>query len=353
MFHFECDYASGAAPQVLRALAQANESQHFGYGEDEHCRAAAELIGRLCAAQVGVHFVPGGTQANLLVAAAALRPFEGVLCADTGHINVHETGAVEATGHKVLALPSVDGRLTADQIRQAAQRHRLDSTREHTVRPGLVYLSHPTELGTLYTRAQLEDISQACREANLLLYVDGARLAYGLAAMPEVDLPFLARICDAFTLGGTKAGLLFGEAVVLPHLALSRDFRYHMKQRGAMLAKGWLMGLQFRALLEDGAYVSLAARANAMAQDLKRALVGRGVPFLVDTMANQIFPILPRSVLDALEPSFSVSAWEAVDDQRAAVRVCMSSTTSPSEAEALSAALMRALDGISVKNFAL
>ena len=266
MFHFECDYASGAAPQVLRALAQANESQHFGYGEDEHCRAAAELIGRLCAAQVGVHFVPGGTQANLLVAAAALRPFEGVLCADTGHINVHETGAVEATGHKVLALPSVDGRLTADQIRQAAQRHRLDSTREHTVRPGLVYLSHPTELGTLYTRAQLEDISQACREANLLLYVDGARLAYGLAALPEVDLPFLARICDAFTLGGTKAGLLFGEAVVLPHLALSRDFRYHMKQRGAMLAKGWLMGLQFRALLEDGAYVSLAARANAMAQ---------------------------------------------------------------------------------------
>ena len=209
LLHFECDYACGAAQPVLDALVRTNGEQTSGYGEDPHCERARALIREQCRrADAAVHFVTGGTQANLTVIAAALRPFEGVLCADTGHINVHETGAVEATGHKVLALSGREGKIAAAQVRAAVEAQRADASFEHLVRPALVYISHPTELGTLYTRQELQDLSDTCRALGIRLFLDGARLGYGLAAQPDVDLPFLAQVCDAFTIGGTKVGLL-------------------------------------------------------------------------------------------------------------------------------------------------
>lgn len=336
MLHFECDYACGAAQPVLDALVRTNGEQTSGYGEDPHCERARALIRQLCRRpDAAVHFVTGGTQANLTVIAAALRPFEGVLCADTGHINVHETGAVEATGHKVLPLPGREGKITAAQVRAAVEAHRADATHEHMVRPALVYISHPTELGTLYSRQELQDLSDTCRALGIRLFLDGARLGYGLAAQPEVDLPFLARVCDAFTIGGTKVGFLFGEAIVLTDEGINDCFRYHIKQRGGMLAKGRLLGVQFEAMLENGDYTRLAARANDLAQELKRAFVDHGCALFSDTAANQIFPILPDEAVRRLATGYSFSFWERVDDTHQAVRFCTNVTTDRADVDAL------------------
>ncbi|MCI6377233.1 MAG: beta-eliminating lyase-related protein [Clostridiales bacterium] len=342
MLHFECDYACGAADKVLRALCETNGEQTSGYGEDPHCQRARALIRDKCRCpQAAVHFVPGGTQANLLVIAAALRPFEGVLCADTGHINVHETGAIEATGHKVLPLPGKDGKISAAQVREAVEAHRADGTHEHMVCPGMVYISHPTELGALYTRGELAALADTCRALGISLYLDGARLGYGLAAQPDVDLPFLAQTCDAFTIGGTKVGMLFGEAIVLCAPALQTCFRYHIKQRGAMLAKGRLLGVQFEAMLEDGSYVALSKTANGMAQELKRAFVSHGCPLLCDTQANQIFPILPDAIAGQLAEKYAFSFWQRVDEAHSAVRFCTSAVTSRADVDALLADIER------------
>ena len=336
MLHFECDYACGAADVVLKALVDTNHEQHCGYSEDECCDRARRLICEKCdAPDAHVHFVVGGTQANLLVIAAALRPFEGVLCAETGHINVHETGAVEATGHKVLPLPHKDGKICAAQVREAYEKHIADSSFEHIVRPGMVYVSHPTELGTLYTRQELQELSDTCRELGLPFFVDGARLGYGLAAMPEVDLPFLAKVCDAFYIGGTKVGLLFGEAIVLTNDRLHEFFRYHIKQRGAMLAKGRLLGVQFEAILKNDDYVTLAARANGMAQEIKQAFLSHGCELYSDTIANQIFVILPNEVCGKLAQNYAFSEWEKLDETRTAVRFCTNVTTSRADVDAL------------------
>ncbi len=341
MYRFESDYLEGADAQVLNALVRTNAEQTPGYGEDDCCANARTLITSLCKCpEADVHFFVGGTQVNLTVIAAALHPFEGVLCADTGHINVHETGAVEATGHKVLALPSEDGKITAVQVRDAFNSHINDVTHEHRVRPAMVYLSHPTELGTLYTRAELEAIFAITREFRLRLYVDGARLSYGLAAEPEVDLPFLAAHTDAFTLGGTKCGALFGEALVLPKPEDWPFFRYHIKQRGALLAKGRLLGVQFSALLKNGRYQALGAQANAQAQRLKAAFRSRGIPMLCDTLTNQIFPVLPNRVMAGLAQNFSFAFWAAVDGEHTAVRFCVGATTPELNADALMAAIL-------------
>ena len=334
MLHFECDY--GAADVVLRALVDTNHEQHCGYSEDEICDRARRLILDKCAApNAHVHFVVGGTQANLTVIAAMLRPFEGVLCADTGHINVHETGAVEATGHKVLPLPNTNGKITAAQVREAYEKHIADASFEHIVRPGMVYISHPTELGTLYTRQELQEMSDTCRELGLPLFVDGARLGYGLAAMPEVDLPFLARVCDAFYIGGTKVGLLFGEAIVINSDDVHRYFRYHIKQRGGMLAKGRLLGVQFEAVFENDEYLSSGAKANGMAQAIKQRFQAHGCGLLADTLANQVFPIVPDSVCEKLGKTYRFSVWEKVDETRTAVRFCTNVTTDTGEVEQL------------------
>ncbi|HNW85543.1 MAG TPA: beta-eliminating lyase-related protein [Candidatus Limiplasma sp.] len=340
MNRFECDYLEGADSRVLQALCDTNAAQTVGYGEDAYCEAARRQIVRQCERpEAGVHFFVGGTQVNLTVIAAALLPFEGVISADTGHINVHETGAIEATGHKVLALPGVAGKLSAQQIRQAYLAHTQDATHEHMVRPGMVYLSQPTELGTLYTRAELTAIREVTAECGLRLYIDGARLSYALAAEPEVDLPFLAKHCDAFTLGGTKCGALFGEALVLTDPAAWPNFRYHIKQRGALLAKGRLLGVQFQALMENGHYTALGQKANDQAQRIKNAFLKKGIPMLCDTITNQIFPVLPNAAFLALGEKFSFAHWARVDDAHTAVRFCAGATTPEANVQALIAAI--------------
>ena len=343
MLHFECDYACGATEKVMQALVKSNLEQHCGYGEDEVCERARQLILQKCdAPDAHVHFVVGGTQANVITIAAALRPFEGVLCAATGHINVHETGAVEATGHKVLGLPHKDGKITAAQVREAYEKHIADSSFEHIVRPGMVYISHPTELGTLYTRDELQALSDTCRELDLPLFLDGARLGYGLAAMPEVDLPFLAKVCDAFTIGGTKVGLLFGEAIVLTMDRLHTYFRYHIKQRGGMLAKGRLLGVQFEAVMENDEYLTAGAQANRMAQQIKQAFVKHGCPLFSDTLANQVFPIVPDEVCDRLRERFVFTVWAPGDGKCTPVRFCTNVTTRQAEVDELLEAIDKA-----------
>ena len=336
MIHFECDYACGAHPAVMKALVETNQEQHCGYSEDERCETARQMIRELChCPEAAVHFVVGGTQANLLVIKAGLRSFEGVLCADTGHINVHETGAVEATGHKVLPLPSVEGKITAAQVREAVLLQREDASFEHIVRPAMVYISHPTEIGTLYTKDELTALSDTCHELGLSLFVDGARLGYGLAADETVDLPFLAKVSDAFYIGGTKCGLLFGEAIVIPNPAIARDFRYHIKQRGAMLAKGRLFGVQFEAMLRDHLYVEASRKANEQAQQIKQAFVDKGYPLFCDTKANQVFIVLPNEAVEALQKKYVITYWGKVDDENAAVRLVTSVCTRDEDVAAL------------------
>lgn len=247
MILFNSDYTEGAHPKIMQRLMETNLEQTVGYGEDEYCETARDAIRKACdAPEADVHFLVGGTQANFTVISSALRSFQGVLCADSGHINVHETGAVEATGHKVLALPGTDGKINAKQVKEAFELHWKDDAHEHIVQPKMVYISHPTELGTLYTKAELEALHDVCQECGLYLYLDGARMGYGLAAPgTDVTLADVARYCDVFYIGGTKVGALFGEAVVICNPLLKPDFRYCIKQHGGMLAKGRLLGVQF------------------------------------------------------------------------------------------------------------
>lgn len=314
MIQFQCDYAEGAHEKVLQKLAETNLEQTVGYGMDPYCEAAREKIRELCQTpEADVHFLVGGTQTNTTVIAAALRPYEGVIAADSGHINVHETGAIEACGHKVLALPSEDGKITAEQVETYYKLHINDDSSEHMVKPGMVYISQPTELGTLYTKAELEALYTVCRKNELFLFVDGARLGYGLmAADCDMKLPELAANCDVFYIGGTKVGALFGEAVVINHPALKKDFRYMIKQKGGMLAKGRLLGIQFLALLEDNLYFEISAHADRLAEKLREAIRAAGFSFLVESHTNQVFAILPVKHLRSLAESIvfpTSSAW--------------------------------------------
>lgn len=341
MIRFECDYTTGAHPKILEALINTNGEATPGYGVDIHCERARIMLRALCqASDAGIHFLMGGTQANTTVIAAALRPHQGVLCAETGHINVHETGAIEATGHKVLSLSAAEGKITAGQIDRYCREHYDNAAWEHMVQPGMVYLSHPTELGTVYTLAELEDISQTCRRWRLPLFVDGARLACGLAAS-DVTLPDLARLCDVFYLGGTKAGLLFGEAVVILNPALNRGFRCHIKQRGGMLAKGRLLGVQFEAFLTDGLFLDIGKKEVAQAMRLREAFLAKGFGLFVDSPTNQQFPVLPNEVVAALEKSYSFEVWGKVDEGHTAVRFCTSWSTRDEDVDALIADIQR------------
>ncbi len=335
LIRFECDYATGAHPRIMEALERTNLEECPGYGQDGHCARAAELLRGLCRApQAGVHFLTGGTQTNMTVIAAALRPHQGVICTRMGHINDHETGAVEAAGHKILAVPSADGKLTAAQVEALCESHYGDPSVEHKVQPGMVYLSHPTELGTLYTREELTALREAADRWGLLLCLDGARLVYGLAA-GELTLPDLARLCDVFYLGGTKAGLLFGEAVVIPNEALQKDFRYLIKQRGGMLAKGRLLGVQFEALLESGLYEQIGRRAVDQALRLRKVFLDKGFPLLIDSPTNQQFPILPDAALKELSKRYTSCFWEKTDGGHTAVRFCTAWSTREEDVEAL------------------
>ena len=324
MIRFDSDYNEGAHPRILESLVRANLEQMAPYGEDRCCSAAAGLIRDLCGRQdLGVHFLTGGTQTNLTFISSALRPYQGVIAAVSGHINTHEGGAIEATGHKILAQESADGKLTAEQIQKVFDGHMDDEAREQMVQPKLVYLSNPTELGTIYRKAELTAIAHVCRKKNLLLYLDGARLGYALRAEGgDVGLSDLAGLCDAFYIGGTKVGALFGEALVICRNDLNENFRYALKQRGAMLAKGWLLGLQFRTLFEDGLYFDIAARANKTARQIKEACLKKGYHPLFPSVTNQQFFIMPDTVLRELDKKYLFSFWGKIDGKTSAVRIC-------------------------------
>lgn len=329
MVYFNNDYSEGCHPKILEALAKSNFEQTPGYAEDVYCARAAEKIRSLCGREdAAVHFLVGGTQTNMTVIAAALRPHQGVLCAQSGHIHVHETGAVEATGHKVLPLPSQDGKITADQVLQAVSAHRSDSSFAHMVQPKLVYISNPTELGTLYTHSELEALAQTCRNLGLYLFLDGARLGYGMMSRGnDLTLNDIADCCDVFYIGGTKVGTLFGEAVVITNPELKTDFRYLIKQRGGMLAKGRLLGIQFDTLMTDNLYFRISAHAIAMADELRDTLNDLQVPFLVPGTTNQLFPILPDQILDKLAQAYAFCEQCRVDEAHRAVRFCTSWAT--------------------------
>lgn len=330
MIRFECDYTEGAHPQIMQRLLETNMEQTQGYGMDPHCDKARTYIKEACQApDADVHFLVGGTQTNTTVIAAALRPYQGVIAAQTGHINVHETGAIEATGHKVLAIPSADGTITAEQIEQTIEAHYNDADREHIVQPGMVYISHPTETGTLYGKEQLEKISAVCKKYDIPLFVDGARMGYGLQSpKAELTLADFARLTDVFYIGGTKVGALFGEAVVITNNSLKKDFRYFIKQRGGMLAKGRLLGIQFETLFENGLYEEVSAYAVGLAMKIKNAFADKGISFLFDSYTNQQFPILTQAQVDHLKEKYAFCFWCKVDEERSAVRFCTSWATS-------------------------
>ena len=337
MIYFHNDYSEGCHPKILEKLIATNLEQTPGYGEDIYCAQAAHMIRKVCGSDdLAVHFLVGGTQANLTVIAAALRPHQAALGPVSAHINVHETGAVEATGHKVLGVPSMDGKITAQQVRTVVDTHRASGSFEHEAQPKLVYISNPTELGTLYTLSELEALSATCKEYGLYLFLDGARLGYGLAAADnDVTMADIARLCDVFYIGGTKVGALFGEAVVISNPALKEDFRYLIKQRGGMLAKGRLLGVQFGALMEDNLYFDIAAHAVKLADQIRDTFEKLGVSYLVPGTTNQIFPILADSFLDELSKNFMFTEMERVDETHRAVRFCTSWATTQENVDAL------------------
>lgn len=343
MIYFNNDYSEGCHPKILERLSETNYCQTPGYGMDDICASAAEKIRKACNNEnVYVQFLVGGTQANLTVIDAALRPHQAAVGAVSAHINVHESGAVEATGHKVLALPSDDGKITAAQIRETAHAHFTDEAFEHMAQPKLIYISNPTELGTIYSLEELEQISAACKENDFYLFVDGARLGYGLTAKGnDVTLEDLARLCDVFYIGGTKVGALFGEAVVISNPVIAKDFRYLIKQHGGMLAKGRLLGIQFDELFTDDLYFKIAAHANRLADQLREAFAELGFPLLVPGVTNQVFPIIPDKILEALSERFSFTQQERVDEAHRAVRFCTSWATKPENVDALCKELAR------------
>ncbi len=343
MFYFHNDYSEGCCPELLELLQQTNLEQTVGYGEDPYCAKAASLIRGLCGDdQLAVHFLVGGTQANLTVIAAALRPHQAVVGAVSAHVNAHETGAIEATGHKILGLPSQDGKITAAQIQALLDKRQQEGNLEHSPQPKLVYLSQPTEYGTMYTLAELEQIAAVARANGMLLYIDGARLGYGMACRGnDVTYRDLARLSDGFYIGGTKVGALFGEAVVLRNPAIAEDFRYFIKQRGGMLAKGRLLGLQFYGLFRDGLYGRISAHAIDLADQIRDVLREAGIPVLVDSPTNQIFPIFEDGMLAQLEQAYLFTFMERVDDTHSAVRICTSWATAPDAVQALCAEIRR------------
>lgn len=341
MIQFQCDYSEGAHPRILERMTQTNFEQTVGYGEDHYCAMARVLVQKACGRpDADVHFLVGGTQANATVISSVLRPHQGVLCVRSGHINVHETGAIEHSGHKVLALEGTNGLLSAESVRKAMEDHLAEDGPEHTVQPGMVYISFSTEVGTVYTLSQLQELSAVCREYGLPLFIDGARMGYGLASEGcDVTLNDIARLADVFYIGGTKQGALFGEAVVIVNESLKKDFRYFIKQNGGMLAKGRLLGIQFMTLFEDGLYFELSEHAVAQAMRIRDAFASKGYRFLVDSPTNQQFPILPDSEMERLSADFKFSVWQKIDESHTAVRFCTSWATEAEAVDALLAAI--------------
>ena len=319
MYHFRNDYSEGCHPQVLKALVEINDQHIIGYGKDDSCKQATELICQLCQApHASVEFMVGGTQTNFVALAAFLRPWESIICAHSAHINGHESGAVEATGHKLLQVQAAgDGKLTPAHIQPIVD----ECQDEHLTLPRLVYISDSTETGAVYTKAELEALSNCCRKNDLLLFVDGARLGCAFASVEnDLTLPDLARLCDAFYIGGTKNGAMMGEALVITNPALQKHFFRIKKQHGAVLAKGWLLGVQFYTLLKDGLYFEIARNAVRSAQTLQSRLKELGIPLMVKSSTNQIFAVLPDCILPELEKICTFEIWSKADTEHSNVR---------------------------------
>lgn len=337
MYCFNSDYTEGCHPDILAKLAATNMDQTTGYGLDPYCDEARELIKKAFACpDADVHFLVGGTQTNLTVICAALRPHQAVLATVPSHINTHEAGAIEHVGHRVLPLPSADGKLTAAQVAAAWQKYDTDPSREHWAQPKMVYISQPTEIGSMYSKQELTELYAACRAAGLYLFIDGARLGYALGA-PTNDLTMadIAANCDVFSIGGTKCGLLFGEAVVICNDELKPDFRTIAKQNGAILAKGRLLGVQFGEAFRNGLYTSICQKATLQALKIKQALAGRGFAFVTDSPTNQQFVILSPQQYEKLSQDFVLSLIEYLPDGNYSVRICTSWATLDNEVDKL------------------
>ena len=339
MLFFENDYCEGAHEEILKRLAETNMEKVPGYGQDFYCDQAKEKIKEACGCPNGeVYFLVGGTQTNSVVIASMLNRYEGVLSAVTGHVNSHEAGAIEFTGHKVLPLPQKDGKISAADLKAYLETYYADGSFDHMVFPGMVYISHPTEYGTLYTRQELADISQVCRKYEIPLFMDGARLGYGLAADTDVTLKDIAEYTDVFYIGGTKVGALCGEAVVFPEKA-PKHFFTMIKQQGALLAKGRLLGIQFDTLFTDNLYLEISKNAIDTAAKLKKALKEKNYKLFIDSPTNQIFVILENAKMEELGKKVRFSFWEKYDETHTVVRFATSWATKMDDIEALIAIL--------------
>ena len=338
MFNFSCDYTEGCAPEILQSLTATNMEQTAGYGEDPHCQHARELIKKACGREdAEVHFFIGGTQANLNIILNCLdRPYYGLFATTASHVNTHEAGAIERTGHKVMTIPSVNDKLTAEGVEKAYQHWFIDPSRNHIVEPKLVYISQPTESGTMYSKKELTDLYAVCQKHDLYLFVDGARLGYGLCAPTnDVSLPDLAQLCDVFYIGGTKCGALLGEAAVLLNPKIKRGFFTLMKQGGAVLAKGRVVGIQFETLFTNNLYRQICQNGMDCALKIKAVLREKKIPLYIDSPSNQQFPILSKAAYEKLSRQFELGVWAYLDDGRLVVRICTSWATRPEAVEAI------------------
>ena len=341
MYSFTCDYTEGAHPAILERLAETNFQQEPGYGEDSFCASARERIRKAIGRpEADVFFLVGGTQTNYTVIDAMLHSYEGVIAAQTGHISVHEAGAIEFSGHKVMTLPQHDGKIEAGELRTWLETFFADDTHPHMVQPGMVYISFPTEYGTIYSRLELEEIGSVCKKYGLPLFIDGARLGYGLASpAADVTQQDIARLCEVFYIGGTKVGALCGEAVVFPRGNAPAHFFTTIKQHGALLAKGRLLGLQFDTLFTDNLYVEIGSHAIQMAIRVKEIFSSKGIPFYMDSPTNQQFPILTAQQMAALKGKVAFEVWEPLPDGRFVTRFATSWATLPESIEYLDSIL--------------
>lgn len=337
MIRFNNDYNQIAHKKVLEALMDSRNESYAGYGEDEWCQKAAELVRELVdCPEADVHFLPGATQVNFIVHAAALRPIESVICADSGHIFCHETGSVENTGHKLIALPEKDGKISAEQIAEEAKQYYGGGEKEYLTRPRMVYISFSTEWGTIYTKKEIQEISDVCRKYGMLLFVDGARMGYGLGATGnEMTLKDFARLTDVLYIGGTKCGAMMGEALVIVNKELQDHFKSYMKQNGAVLAKGWLLGLQFYTLLQDNLYFDITKKADELAVQIREAFKNKGIPMYIESPTNQQFVLLTDEQMRQLEKNYIFEYMSKTSDNLNCVRFCTGWHTTQEEVDQL------------------
>lgn len=337
MISFESDYTTGAHPKILQRFVETNNEVQPGYGSDAYCESAREKIREACQCpEAEVFFLTGGTQTNAVVISSILQKYEGVIAAETGHVSAHEAGAIENTGHKVLTLPQTNGKIDASSLRQYIKQFYQDANYEHMVFPGMVYISYPTEYGTLYTKAELTDIYRVCREYNIPLFIDGARLGYGLMSKSaDMSLAEFARLCDVFYIGGTKVGALCGEAVVFTGRNMPKYFLTLVKRQGALLAKGRLLGVQFDTLFTDNLYFDISRHAIDMAEKLKEIIKEKGYLFYLESPTNQQFVILENEKMEALKKKVRFGFWENFDESHTVVRFATSWSTRDEDLEYL------------------